>query len=162
MPNFGVKINIIPVLLSGKHGNIIIIKAKPSGLAHAYCGTPVELGDFNAHKEHFQAVKSLRCNEQILITKPDKGSGVVNLNKSDFIKKMSSILDEKTKFSNMGCVDLHDNKAKKEQKFDEDSLAVVGRSFHSFAPVYRIDLKPYWKLFLWAKNRSPRFDCLVL
>ena len=54
------------------------------------------------HKELFQAIKSLRCNEQILITKPDKGSGVVILNKSDYIKKMGSILEDKTKFLNMG------------------------------------------------------------
>ena len=55
------------------------LKAKLSDLAHSYCGTPVDLGDFNMHKEQFQAIKSLRCNEQILITKPDKGSGVVIL-----------------------------------------------------------------------------------
>ena len=65
--------------------------------------------DFNMHKEHFQATKSVRCNEQILITKPDKGSGVVILSKCDYIKKMASILDDKTKLLNMGDVNLHDN-----------------------------------------------------
>ena len=58
------------------------------------------------HKEHFQAIKCLRSNEQILITKPDKGSGVVILSKSDYIKKMGSILHDKTKFLNMGGVDF--------------------------------------------------------
>ena len=62
------------------------LKARLSDLAHAYCGTPVDLGDFNMHKENFQAIKSLRSNEQILITKPDKGSGVAILNKNDCIK----------------------------------------------------------------------------
>ena len=94
-----------------------IIQARLSDLAHAFCGTPVDLEDyFNMHEEHFQAIKSLRCNQQILITKPDKGFGVVILNKSDYIKKMSSILDDKTKFLSMGSVDLHDNTAKNEQK----------------------------------------------
>ena len=64
----------------------------------------------------------LRCNEQILITKPDKGSGVVILNKSDYIKKMGSILDDKTKVLNVGGVDLHDNTAKKEQKLKKRLL----------------------------------------
>ena len=50
-------------------------KAKLSDLAHPYCGTPVDLGDFNTHKEQFQAIKSLHCNEQVLITKPDKDMG---------------------------------------------------------------------------------------
>ena len=54
-------------------------------------------------------MKSLRCNEEILITKPEKGSGVVILNKSDYIKKMGCIPDDKTKFLNMVGVDLHDN-----------------------------------------------------
>ena len=75
-----------------------VLKAKLSDLAHAYCGTPVDLGVFSMHKDHFQAIKSLRSNEQILITKPDKGSGVVILNKSDYIQKMGYILDDKTKF----------------------------------------------------------------
>ena len=66
------------------------------------------------YKEHFQATKSLRSNEQILITKPDKGSGVVILNKSNYIQKMGNILDDKTKFFNMGSVDQHDNTAKNE------------------------------------------------
>ena len=72
------------------------LKAKLSDLAHTYCGTPVDLGDFNMHKEHFQAIKSLRGNEHFLITKPGKGSGVVILNKSDYITKMGCILSDKT------------------------------------------------------------------
>ena len=77
------------------------------------------------HKEHFQAIKSLRCNGKILITKPDKGSGVVILNKNDYIKKMGCILDDKTKFLNMGGVDLRDNTAKNEQKLQKRLLDLV-------------------------------------
>ena len=91
------------------------LKAKLSDVAHTYFGTHIDLGDFNMHKEHFQAIKSLRCNEQILITKPDKGSGVVNLNKSDYIIKMGCILDGKTKFLSLGGVELHDSTAKTKQ-----------------------------------------------
>jgi len=67
------------------------------------------------HKEHFQAIKSLRCNKQILITKPNRGSGVVILNKSDYIKKMGCIPDDTTTFLNMGGVHVHDNTAKTKQ-----------------------------------------------
>ena len=79
------------------------------------------------HKEHFQAIKSLRSNEQILITKPDKGSGVVILNKSDYIQKLGYILDDKTKFFNMGSVDQHDNTAKTEQKLQKRLLDLVNQ-----------------------------------
>jgi len=77
------------------------------------------------HKEHFQAIKSLRSNEQILVTKPDKASGVVILNRSDYIKKMGCLLDDKTKLFNMGGVDLHDHTAKNEQKLQKRLLDLV-------------------------------------
>ena len=55
--------------------------------------------------ECYQAIKSLRRNEKILITRPDKGSGVVNLNRSDYVTKMGdcvtkmgNILNDASKF----------------------------------------------------------------
>ena len=64
------------------------------------------------YKEHFQAIKSLFFNEQILITKSDEGSGIVILSKSGYIQKMGNFLDDKTKFLNKGGVDQHDHMAK--------------------------------------------------
>ena len=63
------------------------LKAKLSDLAHAYCGTPVDAGDFLMHRECLSAIKSLRSNSNIVITKPDKGSGVVILNKNRLRQK---------------------------------------------------------------------------
>ena len=57
------------------------LNARLSDLAHAYCESPIDLGDFLMTKKCFQAIKSLQTNEEILITKPDKGAGVVILNK---------------------------------------------------------------------------------
>ena len=90
------------------------------------------------HKEHFQAIKSLRCNEQILITKPDKGSGVAILNKNDYIKKICSILDDKTKFLNMGGVHLHDNTAKHKQKLQKRLLDLANQNV--LAHLFMIDV----------------------
>ena len=50
-------------------------------------------------RTHLDALKELRTRNDIMITKPDKGSGVVLLNKSDYLEKMSNILDDRTKFS---------------------------------------------------------------
>lgn len=36
------------------------LKAKLSDLAHAYCGTPVDIGDFSIPKDFLQTIKSLR------------------------------------------------------------------------------------------------------
>ncbi|CAH8588028.1 unnamed protein product [Schistosoma mattheei] len=48
--------------------------------------------------QHFKSLKELRNNADIIILKPDKGSGVVIMNKSDYKNKMESILSDKSKF----------------------------------------------------------------
>ena len=65
-------------------------------------------------KEYFQAIKSLWTNEEILITKPDPGAGVVILNKNDYNDKMKTILNDTTKFLDLGLVTNKDNTAKNE------------------------------------------------
>ena len=88
------------------------LKARLSDLAHTYCGSPIDLDDFLMTKECFQAIKSLRTNEEILITKPDKGAGVVILNKNDYNDKMKTILNDTTKFLDFGPVTNKDNTQK--------------------------------------------------
>ena len=59
------------------------LRARLSDLAYEYSGYPIDHSDFLLHREHFQALKSLWANNVIFIKKPDKGSGVVILNKKD-------------------------------------------------------------------------------
>ena len=88
------------------------LKARLSDLAHAYCGNPIDIGDFLILKECIQATRSLRCNENIHITKPDKGFGVVIMNKIDYISKMDFILQGNSKFENLGPSSEFDNTVK--------------------------------------------------
>ena len=46
----------------------------------------------------FAALRELRRNKSIVILKPDKGNGVVILNKSDYISKIDTILADSSKF----------------------------------------------------------------
>ena len=48
------------------------------------------------HKECFRAINSLLKNDDVIITKPDKNSGVVLLNKSDYVDKINSILGDQS------------------------------------------------------------------
>ena len=48
--------------------------------------------------EHFEALRELRGDSTILITKPDKGAGVVLLDRADYLCKMDGILGDRTKF----------------------------------------------------------------
>ena len=88
------------------------LKARLSDLAHAYYGNPIDMGDFLILKECIQATRSLECNENIHVTKPDKGSGVVIMNKIDYILKMNFILQDISKFENLGPFSEFDNTAK--------------------------------------------------
>ena len=61
-------------------------------------------------------------NEEILITKPDKGVGVVILNKNDYNDKMKTILNDTTKFLDLGPVTNNDNTAKIESRIQRRLL----------------------------------------
>ena len=50
--------------------------------------------------------------KKILITKPNKGAGVVILNKNDYNDKMKTILNDTTKFLDLGPVTNKDDTAK--------------------------------------------------
>ena len=71
------------------------------------------------------AIKSLRSNKHILITKPHKGSGVVILNRSVYDKKMVAILSDVTKFECLGPVNQFNNTSQNETKLQRRLLQLV-------------------------------------
>ena len=52
----------------------------------------------NLPKNQLKALKDLSKDENIVILKPDKGNGIVLLNKQDYINKVNVILDDSSKF----------------------------------------------------------------
>ena len=85
------------------------------------------------HKECFRAINRLRKNDDIIVTKPDKGSGVVLLNKSNYVDKMNKILDDQSKFRRLGPVSSNDNTASIESRLQKRLLDLV-----------KADLMPKW------------------
>ena len=49
-------------------------------------------------KKHKGALRELKNNKDIIISRPDKGSGVVIMSKCDYINKLHSIMDDWSKF----------------------------------------------------------------
>ena len=76
------------------------VKTKISNLAHSYA---------NSYKPTLQALKKHRIcqrlanNKDIVILRPDKGSGTVILNRDDYIKKLSDIGCETSKFKKISA-----------------------------------------------------------
>ncbi|VDP95855.1 unnamed protein product [Echinostoma caproni] len=48
--------------------------------------------------EHLQKLKELRQNPELLITRPDKGAGIVLMKRKDYLEKMNAILADGSKF----------------------------------------------------------------
>ena len=109
------------------------LKARLADLAHLYCDSTIDSRDFTMHKECFRAINRLRKNDHIIVTKPDKGSGVVLLNKSDYVDKMNKILDDQSKFRRLGPVSSNDNTAIIESRLQKRLLDLV-----------KADLMPKW------------------
>ena len=57
-------------------------------------------------KTDFDLLKKLKSDESIVICKPDKGQGVVLLDKTDYIEKMQDILNDHNKFMKVDSSDL--------------------------------------------------------
>ena len=98
----------VPILLN----NTLLNKARHADLAHLYCGSTIDSRDFTMHEECFHAINRLQKNDDIIITKPDKDSGIVLLNKSD-VDKMSEILDDQSKFKRLAPVSSIESRLQK-------------------------------------------------
>ena len=95
---------------------LITCKAKLCDIAHAYSGTPIESKDFSLTRGHLIALSKLCKNKDIVICKPDKGSGVVILNKADYKGEMLHILNDDRKFCELGKLPQCDKTASNERK----------------------------------------------
>ena len=80
--------------------------------AHEYANKENDLKAFSLRKEHFKALKELRENDKIVISRPDKGRATVIMNASDYVSKMLVILDDTSKFHALGPVATHDKTAR--------------------------------------------------
>ena len=61
----------------------------------------------NLTNSQLSSLKSLSSDKNIVIRKPDKGNGVVILNKSEYISKMNLIINENTNLSPLIKISLN-------------------------------------------------------
>ena len=164
-------------------GSVFALTAKLNNLAHSHCDSPIDWTDFSMHRECFQAIKSLCSNKDILISKPDKGSGVVILNSTDYIAKMETILCDRKKFICFGPVEENDNTAKLETKLQRRLLQLkkdgqlTPSTYNDIRPtgsqrprMYRlpkthkasIPLRPILSMIGSSQHESAKWLCTIL
>ena len=80
-------------------------------------------------KECFAVMNKLCKNIDIVITKPDKGSGVVILNKCDYIIKMENILANTAKIDRVGPASSCDDTSGMESRLQKGLLELFRADF---------------------------------
>ena len=73
-------------------------KLKDIAMSSFYAYNTKDFKRSNLPKEEMDALRNLQSNKDILILKPDKGSGIILLDHNDYISKMNDILKDATKF----------------------------------------------------------------
>ena len=84
----------------GVKGNLNRLKHRFKSLCYQYIYN--NRSNFsNLSKEEHIAFKGLLKNPNIVISKPDKGNGIVILNRTDYINKLETITNDSTKFTQL-------------------------------------------------------------
>ena len=81
-----------------EHATVAELKSQISFMAHAYTKKyKVNKKTLEKHK----VLKRLQKNTNIVITKPDKGNGIVILNRADYLRMMYDIVNDNSKFAKL-------------------------------------------------------------
>ena len=88
--------------------NIAYLKASLADLDQSFINTSVDSQSFLWQKVHFESAKQLKMNTDIILTRPNKGAGVVVLNRADCVSKMDAILEDSYKFLKLGNLSFDD------------------------------------------------------
>ena len=110
-------------------------RATLSGLAHRFANSKIDRTGFRLNREHTDAIKNLKKKSDVIITKPDKGNGVVLLKRSDYVEKMQAILSDKRKFQDIGETDVNDRTVQIERAL-QAFLLRARKAGHITAEVY--------------------------
>ena len=84
-------------------------------LCQKYANQKLDKTGFPLHREHMEVIGELKRNTELVITKPDKGNGVVLLNRCDYVQKMESILSDERKFRKIGNAAENDSTFQQER-----------------------------------------------
>ena len=89
-------------------------KATLIDIEQRYVHAKIDITGFPLSKEELNSIKELKRNNNIVISRPDKGNGVVILNREDYVKKMNVILTD-SNFEALGDADTNDRTLQQER-----------------------------------------------
>ena len=92
-------------------------RAKLAAISRDYTDSRPAVKGFAFGKVHYEAIHTLKKDESIVITRPDKGSGTVVMNREDYLGRMEVILQDESKFEQLGSVNTNDRTPQQERAF---------------------------------------------
>ena len=95
------------------------LKIRLADIATQYTTTKPDLKGFVLHREHLKALRELKSNKDLVLTKPDKGRATVIMKRTDYVTKMLAIITDESKFIRLGPTNVHDKTEKTEKELDE-------------------------------------------
>ena len=90
--------------------NVAYLKARLTDLVQTFANTTVDSQSFLWQRMHFESAKQLKINNDVVLTRPDKGAGEVILNKADYLSKMDSNRGDTDRFLKLGDLSFDDTK----------------------------------------------------
>ena len=104
-------------------------------LCRKYANLKPDMAGYPLHKQHFALIEELKKNQDLVITRPDKGNGVVLLRRSDYVEKMERILGQVNKFTRIGDAANNDSTVLQERALQAFLLRAC-RNGHISEEVY--------------------------
>ena len=125
--DIGLMYHVIQKNPNNTHFEFIKTKLKSIALSSFY-GYDIRHMPLNISKAELSALNNLSRNKNIVVMRPDKGNGVVILNRDDYINKVLSILDDPSKFCTLesDVLDICQRREGKLMRFLRDSLLKKG------------------------------------
>ena len=77
-------------------------KTKLAGIAEDFASTKIDKTGFPLNTGHLKTINELRRRKDIVITRPDKGDGVIIMSSKQYTDKMLDILAQDSKFEEIG------------------------------------------------------------
>ena len=130
---------------------------------HSYFGLSIDKSDFNMQGEFYKNIKSLSNNPNIIICKPDEGSGLAILNDCDYIEKINKGLSDDSKFKCLDITTEKNNIAMIDIKFQRQLLKLTRKMVYIYSGLF---IKSYVLLvlkdqesmdYLKSIKRTPHF-----
>ena len=90
-------------------------RANLLGIAQRFTASKIDYTGFRLKHHHMTAIGQLKRNKNVIITRPDKGNGVVLLDREEYIHKMRVILEDQSKFEHIGSAEEHDRTVQHER-----------------------------------------------